>query len=211
MRGRSRSRSSGARVALDLTQGITEFSSRIALKMLFGQFGEVAACWVPPLEKRGKEPAYVKFGTSNAAQLALDAANSGQLYLDGVRVQAQWRVNPAKTQDSRDFDAKGSNLITSRDIMRQRIDGERVRRRESERKRSRSRQKVSRSRSQSHSRSPSRRKSRSVRRSGASTREGRNRRHAKSGNDLAKAQNAQSVKRRRPGGSREEPICVDSD
>merc|ERR550532_2496322 len=118
-----------ARLALDLTQGITEFSSRIALKMMFAQFGEVAACWIPPLENRGKEPAYVKFNRPEAAQSALDACNGGQIYLDGVRVAAEWRSAPARTQDSRDFDAKGSNLITARDLMREAGDRDRDRER----------------------------------------------------------------------------------
>mmetsp|Transcript_338 Transcript_338/g.1164 ORF Transcript_338/g.1164 Transcript_338/m.1164 type:complete len:222 (-) Transcript_338:87-752(-) len=104
--------------ALDLTHGITEFSSRIALKMLFAQFGEVTACWIPPLEHRNQERAYVKFATNMAAQGALDAANAGQLFLDGVPLGAQWRMQPARTQDSRDFEARGSNLMTSRDLMR---------------------------------------------------------------------------------------------
>eukprot|EP00419_Tripos_fusus_P027126 CAMPEP_0172712842 /NCGR_PEP_ID=MMETSP1074-20121228/61338_1 /TAXON_ID=2916 /ORGANISM="Ceratium fusus, Strain PA161109" /LENGTH=204 /DNA_ID=CAMNT_0013536831 /DNA_START=118 /DNA_END=730 /DNA_ORIENTATION=+ len=104
--------------ALDLTQGITEYSSRMALKMLFGQFGEVTACWIPPLEHRGSERAYVKFNTTKSAQAALDAANAGHLYLDGVCLRAEWRLAPARTQDSRDFEARGSNLMTSRDLMR---------------------------------------------------------------------------------------------
>lgn len=86
--------------------------------MLFGQFGEVTACWIPPLEARRNERAYVKFGTTKAAQAALDAAMAGQLYLDGVCLRAEWRLAPARTQDSRDFEARGSNLMTSRDLMR---------------------------------------------------------------------------------------------
>lgn len=104
--------------ALDLVAGITDYSSRIALKMLFSQFGNVTACWIPPLEHRGNERAYVKFSTSAAAQAALDASNANQLYLDGVLLRAEWRLAPARTQDSRDFEAAGSNLMTSRDLMR---------------------------------------------------------------------------------------------
>eukprot|EP00927_Polykrikos_kofoidii_P063582 TRINITY_DN58422_c0_g1_i1.p2 TRINITY_DN58422_c0_g1~~TRINITY_DN58422_c0_g1_i1.p2 ORF type:complete len:200 (-),score=41.21 TRINITY_DN58422_c0_g1_i1:157-756(-) len=154
--------------ALDLTQGITEYSSRIALKMLFGQFGEVTACWIPPLEHRGNERAYVKFATSKAAQAALDAAHQGQLFLDGVCLKAEWRMAPARTQDSRDFEARGSNLMTSRDLMRQEAknrmkekekdkerDKERDRDRErkvKERERSRDRERRKRSRSRERKR-----------------------------------------------------------
>lgn len=104
--------------ALDLTGGITEYSSRIALKALFGQFGAVTACWIPPLETRGQERAYVKFGTTAAAKAAYDAATAGALYLDGVPLKAEWRMSASRTQDSRDFEARGSNLMTSRDLMR---------------------------------------------------------------------------------------------
>lgn len=104
--------------ALDLTQGITEYSSRIALKSLFSQFGEVTACWIPPLEHRTGERAYVKFGTTAAAKAALDASNAGALFLDGTNLRAEWRLAPSRTQDSRDFEARGSNLMTSRDLMR---------------------------------------------------------------------------------------------
>eukprot|EP00931_Biecheleriopsis_adriatica_P052272 TRINITY_DN30391_c0_g1_i2.p1 TRINITY_DN30391_c0_g1~~TRINITY_DN30391_c0_g1_i2.p1 ORF type:complete len:286 (+),score=50.33 TRINITY_DN30391_c0_g1_i2:119-859(+) len=109
--------------ALDLTSGITAYSSRIALKMMFSQFGEVTACWIPPLEHRSNERAYVKFGTTKAAQAAFNASEAGQLFLDGVSLKAEWRMAPARTQDARDFEAKGSNLMTSRDLMRAQVRG----------------------------------------------------------------------------------------
>ncbi|CAK9033032.1 unnamed protein product [Durusdinium trenchii] len=110
-----------ARLALNLTAGITEFSSRMSLKSMFSQFGEVTSCWVPPVEARRKETAWVKFSTSAQAEAALNAVSAGQIYLDGVKVEAEWRSAPAKTQDSRDFDAKGSNLFSSRDLMMGRV------------------------------------------------------------------------------------------
>eukprot|EP00435_Cladocopium_sp_Y103_P045337 s569_g13.t1 len=110
-----------ARLALNLTSGITEFSSRMSLKSMFSQFGEVTSCWVPPVEARRKETAWVKFSTSAQAEAALLAVQAGQIYLDGVKVEAEWRNAPAKTQDSRDFDAKGSNLFSSRDLMMDRM------------------------------------------------------------------------------------------
>ncbi|CAE7880960.1 unnamed protein product, partial [Symbiodinium microadriaticum] len=58
---------------------------------------------------------------------ALNAVNAGQIYLDGVKVSAEWRNAPAKTQDSRDFDAKGSNLFSSRDLMGDRLRKDRER------------------------------------------------------------------------------------
>mmetsp|Transcript_54938 Transcript_54938/g.156372 ORF Transcript_54938/g.156372 Transcript_54938/m.156372 type:complete len:175 (-) Transcript_54938:17-541(-) len=144
------------RVTIDLVEGITEASSRIGLKGLFSQFGEVAACWLPPLDKRGKEPAYVKFSRPDAAQAALQACNDSLIYLDGVRLNAAFRSMPTRTQDSREFDAKGSNLMTSRDLLGDPRGGDS--RRQS---RSRGRRRRSPSRSRSRSRSRKRRKSRS--------------------------------------------------
>eukprot|EP00403_Amphidinium_massartii_P040981 CAMPEP_0178443272 /NCGR_PEP_ID=MMETSP0689_2-20121128/38775_1 /TAXON_ID=160604 /ORGANISM="Amphidinium massartii, Strain CS-259" /LENGTH=183 /DNA_ID=CAMNT_0020067205 /DNA_START=60 /DNA_END=608 /DNA_ORIENTATION=+ len=166
-----------ARLELSLTDGVSELSSRLAVKMLFTQFGEVAACWLPPIDARGKEFAYVRFNTETAAEAAMEAAQSGQLYLDGVRLKAEWRAQEGehrssdaqdhdrqpvhssivRSRNNRDFDAKGSNLETSRELMlreqkaRQAAGG-------GQRKKKRSR---SRKRKRSHSRSRSRsRKSR---------------------------------------------------
>mmetsp|Transcript_46675 Transcript_46675/g.99660 ORF Transcript_46675/g.99660 Transcript_46675/m.99660 type:complete len:179 (+) Transcript_46675:143-679(+) len=156
------------RLSLDLTEGITEFSSRMSLKMMFAQFGEVQACWIPPLENRGREPAYVKFLKHEAAQVALDACKAGQIFLDGVQVSADWRTTPSRVQDSRDFDAKGSNLFSSRDLIQAQggphrdKDGDRKKGRDKKRSRSRSRgRKRSDSRSRRKSRSRGRKKSRS--------------------------------------------------
>mmetsp|Transcript_84649 Transcript_84649/g.140109 ORF Transcript_84649/g.140109 Transcript_84649/m.140109 type:complete len:177 (-) Transcript_84649:8-538(-) len=131
------------RTSLDLTQGITPYSSRLSLKMLFAQFGEVASCWIPHVDHRGKDNAYVRFETTAAAQRALDAAGTGQLFLDGVAVKAEWREASARMHDSRDFDAKGSNLQTSRDLFQaaRERDEEKGRDKKSKKKRSRSRKK----------------------------------------------------------------------
>jgi len=54
--------------ALNLTAGITEFSSRMSLKAMFSQFGEVTSCWVPPVESRRNETAWVKFDKTIQAE-----------------------------------------------------------------------------------------------------------------------------------------------
>eukprot|EP00971_Amphidinium_carterae_P288331 5724224-Amphidinium_carterae.1 len=60
-----------SRLELSLTEGVSELSSRFAVKMLFAQFGEVAACWLPPIDARGTEFAYVRFSTETAAEATL--------------------------------------------------------------------------------------------------------------------------------------------
>lgn len=142
--------------ALDLTSGVTEFTSRVALKALFGQFGEVTAAWLPPPEHRLTEKSYVKFGSLQAAESALKAAGGGQIYLDGLCIRAEWRKVASRTQDSRDFDARGGNLTSSRDLIRR---GGKDRKQKRSRSRSRSRDRK-RKRSRSRSRSGDRKKGR---------------------------------------------------
>jgi hypothetical protein len=92
----------------------------MTLKALFSQFGEVTACWIPPLEDRGKVNAYVKFGSAVAAETAMEAVTSGSFFMDGVAVKANWRHTKAEFKSTyRDFEAKGSNLMTSREMMQQ--------------------------------------------------------------------------------------------
>mmetsp|Transcript_121249 Transcript_121249/g.343114 ORF Transcript_121249/g.343114 Transcript_121249/m.343114 type:complete len:210 (-) Transcript_121249:101-730(-) len=163
--------------ALDITDGITDYTGRTALMQLFSQFGKVTACWIPPADHRSRERTYVKFATTQAAQAALDAARAGMIYNHGIMLRAEWRTTASKTADARDFDAAGSNLMTSRDIFRaaarQRKDskkekknarGGRSRSRSRSRgrdRRSRSGDRKRRSRSRNRGRSESRRRSRS--------------------------------------------------
>eukprot|EP00928_Gymnodinium_smaydae_P043795 TRINITY_DN2927_c2_g1_i1.p2 TRINITY_DN2927_c2_g1~~TRINITY_DN2927_c2_g1_i1.p2 ORF type:complete len:223 (-),score=72.71 TRINITY_DN2927_c2_g1_i1:39-707(-) len=221
-----------ARLALDLTEGITQYSSRMSLKMLFGQFGEVSACWVPPLEHRGKEPAYVKFQRTEAAQAAFDAIGTGQLYLDGVKLTCEWRMAPSKTQDSRDFDAKGSNFISSRDLARSlgagRGDrGDRGGRGRS-RKRSRSRSRGKKNKKKRRSRSRKRSKSRKRKKSSGSSSDSSSSSSSSKGEEAAQAQaqqpapvaaaapaaaagGARKTAAAAGGGGADDPICLDSD
>merc|ERR1712151_236932 len=84
-------------------------------------------CWLPPIEHRSVERSYVKFSTTSAAEAAHQASDSHLLYNQGLLVKVTWRLQANKTQDTRDFDASGCNMGTSRDIFReqarQRMDG----------------------------------------------------------------------------------------
>eukprot|EP00929_Paragymnodinium_shiwhaense_P060698 TRINITY_DN3030_c0_g1_i1.p1 TRINITY_DN3030_c0_g1~~TRINITY_DN3030_c0_g1_i1.p1 ORF type:complete len:268 (+),score=68.76 TRINITY_DN3030_c0_g1_i1:210-1013(+) len=144
------------RTTLDLTEGINEFSSRMTLKNFFCTFGEVAACWVPPLEHRGKEPAYVKFHRAEAAQAAYDAITTQQFCMDGSVLKCEWRKAGGKVEDSRDFDAKGSNLVSSRDLFLQKRRGGDNRGRDSRGGRDNRDNRGGRSRERRRGRSPSR-------------------------------------------------------
>eukprot|EP00928_Gymnodinium_smaydae_P052161 TRINITY_DN3592_c0_g1_i1.p1 TRINITY_DN3592_c0_g1~~TRINITY_DN3592_c0_g1_i1.p1 ORF type:complete len:257 (-),score=49.42 TRINITY_DN3592_c0_g1_i1:127-831(-) len=157
--------------ALDIVDGITEFTGRAALLQLFSQFGKVTTCWIPPVDTRHYERSYVRFEKPAAAEAALDASNKGLLYNFGSRVRVEWRVQAHKTQDARDFEAAGCNMASSRDIFRQvardraakkktRTHALEDRKRDRSRRRSADRKRRSRSRSRSRKRSRSRSRSR---------------------------------------------------
>eukprot|EP00927_Polykrikos_kofoidii_P043777 TRINITY_DN3786_c0_g1_i2.p1 TRINITY_DN3786_c0_g1~~TRINITY_DN3786_c0_g1_i2.p1 ORF type:complete len:343 (+),score=80.69 TRINITY_DN3786_c0_g1_i2:111-1139(+) len=108
-----------AKLTIDLVQGITELSNRAQVKALFEQFGEVTACWLPPrgLREGPKcERGYVKFSRSHAAEAAFEACKDGKVILWDIPVKAVWRDTGATRQDSREFDARGSNFMSSRDM-----------------------------------------------------------------------------------------------
>merc|ERR1711920_1118923 len=94
-------------------------TGRTALLQLFQQFGKINACWLPPVDFRDAERAYVKFATVSAAQAAMEASDANLLYNHGVLIKCDWRKSFALTQDSRDFEGAGCSMTTSRDIFRE--------------------------------------------------------------------------------------------
>lgn len=109
----------GLSAAIDVIEGINQYTGRTALIQLFQQFGKINACWLPPVEFRDVERAYVKFGTVSAAQAAMEASDANLLYNHGVLIKCDWRKSFALTQDSRDFEGQGCNMACSRDIFRE--------------------------------------------------------------------------------------------
>lgn len=106
------------KLSIEITQGITELTARATVKALFEQFGEVATCWLPPRGTRAAEheKAFIKFTTTYAAERALEACNAKSLQNDGILVQAKWRDGNSARVDSREFESRGSNLISARDL-----------------------------------------------------------------------------------------------
>eukprot|EP00439_Symbiodinium_sp_Y106_P081571 s1194_g20.t1 len=78
-------------VELEVVEGITEHSSRVALKGVFQNFGDVVSCWVPPVDRRGTDKASVRFANAQAAEAAKEACDAGQVFLQGMMVKANWR------------------------------------------------------------------------------------------------------------------------
>merc|ERR1712194_490714 len=172
----------GLSAAIDVIEGINQYTGRTALIQLFQQFGKINACWLPPVEFRDVERAYVKFATASAAQAAMEASDANLLYNHGVLIKCDWRKSFALTQDSRDFEGQGCNMACSRDIFREMAKSKkekkdkkgdarslmdegkgREKEKDKDRRRSRSRSRRRRSRSRSHEKQRKRSRSKSRR------------------------------------------------
>lgn len=79
---------------IEITEGIQERTSRIGLKKTMQAFGEVDACHMGDravMGDRFTEFPIVRFKTQTAAENALSALKSGQVFLDGFQLQGEWR------------------------------------------------------------------------------------------------------------------------
>eukprot|EP00927_Polykrikos_kofoidii_P016401 TRINITY_DN17418_c0_g1_i1.p1 TRINITY_DN17418_c0_g1~~TRINITY_DN17418_c0_g1_i1.p1 ORF type:complete len:257 (-),score=43.91 TRINITY_DN17418_c0_g1_i1:151-921(-) len=107
-----------ARHDIEITDGIGERTSRLGLKKKMQMFGEVDACH---MGNRGSELPLVRFKTLSAAESALQALKSGQVFLDGFPLKGEWRgtTHVKRTADpSRDADRREAEQdLTSRDLM----------------------------------------------------------------------------------------------
>lgn len=147
-------------VELEITEGITEHSSRVALKGVFQNFGDVVACWVPPIDRRAVDKASVRFGNAASAEAAKVACDSGQVFLQGLPVKVDYRTGGGRRVGNSDLGESAANNDDgkARAIMDANSGpGARGRRSRSRRRRSRSRsrnvQRRSRSREKRRSRS----------------------------------------------------------
>jgi len=146
-------------VELEIVDGITEHSSRVALKGVFQNFGDVVACWVPPIDRRHVDKASVRFGNAASAEAAKLACDSGQVFLQGLPVKCDYRMGGGRRVGNSDLGESGNNNDDGK--ARAILDGSASRRRSrSRRQRSRDRRR-SRSRDRKRSRSRDRRRSRS--------------------------------------------------
>lgn len=77
---------------LEIYEGITEHSSRVALKGVFSAFGDVLACWVPPVDRRGIDNASVRFASAMSAEAAKQACDQQQVFFQGLPLKVKYRV-----------------------------------------------------------------------------------------------------------------------
>mmetsp|Transcript_86627 Transcript_86627/g.249955 ORF Transcript_86627/g.249955 Transcript_86627/m.249955 type:complete len:140 (-) Transcript_86627:261-680(-) len=93
-------------VAIEI-HGMADTSSRMNLKKLMEQFGEVIGCHIG---NRGVDKPVVRFPTQEAAEAALAALKNRQVWLDGVILGGDWQKSaPAPEPEAA--------LMTSRDLL----------------------------------------------------------------------------------------------
>lgn len=88
---------------MEVLEGITEHSSRVALKGVFANFGDVVACWVPPVDRRLMDKASVRFSSSESAEAAKNACDAGQVFLQGMMVKVNWRTGGGRRVGNSDL------------------------------------------------------------------------------------------------------------
>jgi len=96
-------------VELEVSEGITEHSSRVALKGVFQNFGDVVACWVPPIDRRLQDRASVRFGSAESAEAAKNACDAGQVFLQGLPVKVEWRTGGGRRVGNSDLGELAGN------------------------------------------------------------------------------------------------------
>jgi len=79
-------------LTLEITEGITEHANRVALKGVFSAFGDVLACWVPPIDRRHVDAASVRFAVAESAECAKVACDQGQVFFQGLPLKVKWRA-----------------------------------------------------------------------------------------------------------------------
>eukprot|EP00929_Paragymnodinium_shiwhaense_P120634 TRINITY_DN92625_c0_g1_i1.p1 TRINITY_DN92625_c0_g1~~TRINITY_DN92625_c0_g1_i1.p1 ORF type:complete len:626 (+),score=176.77 TRINITY_DN92625_c0_g1_i1:146-2023(+) len=98
----------GQGVELEVNEGITEHSSRVALKGVFSNFGDVVACWVPPIDRRRVDLASVRFAAAASAEAAKQACDAGQVFLQGMQLKVQWRMGGGRRVGNSDLGVDAS-------------------------------------------------------------------------------------------------------
>lgn len=98
---------------LEITEGIQERTGRVGLKRTMQSFGEVDACHMGDRAVMGDnftEYPIVRFKTQTAAETALAAIKSGQVFLDGFKLCAEWRGGGGRAVRQRNKEAPKGNF-----------------------------------------------------------------------------------------------------
>mmetsp|Transcript_52553 Transcript_52553/g.113711 ORF Transcript_52553/g.113711 Transcript_52553/m.113711 type:complete len:156 (-) Transcript_52553:88-555(-) len=127
---------------LEITSGVVETTSRMWLKKEMERFGPVDVCHMGNRSNPQEEPPWVRFVNPQSCEDALASVKAGQVFLDGLMVQAQYKSGRRGPAPSSAPSTRRDLEVSSRDLFmeqeRQRIRGG-PRERERDRRRSRSR------------------------------------------------------------------------
>jgi len=141
-------RGGGKGDTLEIIAGITENANRVALKGVFANFGDVLACWVPPVDRRATDAASVRFSQPAAAEAALQACESGHVFFQGLPLKARWKTSGGPRIGNSDIGGSVGGRSPERGARRYLSDNK-------SRSRSRGRRGRSRSRGRKREKSPS--------------------------------------------------------
>ena len=105
--------------AIEITAGINEWTSRLSLKKIMENFGEVVGCHIG---NRGVDKPVVRFQTPASAEAALESLRSGRVLLDGLVLRGDWKGATAAREGTSDSRRAGPRLEeiaepTSRDFL----------------------------------------------------------------------------------------------
>jgi len=152
--GSPRRSNAGMSNTIEFINGVGEGTSRMYLKQEMERYGRVDVCHMGNRQNPKEEPPWVRFYEPSGAETALATIKSGQVFLDGVLLQADYKSgrrapekHPERNQGGR---MRGDLEVNSRDLFleqeRDRIRGGGRGDRDRDRKRSRSRRSRSRER-----------------------------------------------------------------
>lgn len=97
---------------IEITEGIQQQTSRLALKKMMQPFGEVDACHMGDravMGDRFTEFPIVRYKSQTAAETCLAALKSGQVFLDGYKLNGEWRGGGGQSVRQR----KGASAASS--------------------------------------------------------------------------------------------------
>mmetsp|Transcript_23678 Transcript_23678/g.55228 ORF Transcript_23678/g.55228 Transcript_23678/m.55228 type:complete len:633 (-) Transcript_23678:82-1980(-) len=106
-------------LTLEITEGITEHANRVALKGVFAAFGDVLACWVPPIDRRGIDNASVRFANAQAAEAGKQACDAGQVFFQGLPLKVKWRIGGGPRVGNSDIGSAAGGRSPSREKRRE--------------------------------------------------------------------------------------------
>eukprot|EP00439_Symbiodinium_sp_Y106_P086696 s615_g35.t1 len=124
------------RTAIEITGGTTEWTSRLSLKKAMERYGEVMGCH---MGQRGVDKPVVRYVTGEVAQAAHEALRKGEIVLDGMILQGDWKPDRPRPAAEPTKPRESVMEMTSRDFLTgMKARGDRSRSRD-RRRRSRSR------------------------------------------------------------------------